>query len=440
MSFLEACRRLVGIDSSPRHGTLAAAEYLGSLCEQAGLHVDYQRESLAGLEQCNLIVRPQAGLPAEEILFQTHLDTSDPGHFSRWTKTQSNPFNASIYNDEIFGLGTADAKLDFLCKLEAAKALQGKALKIPFVLVGTYGAQNGMAGAIKLVRRKKLSAKRAFIGEPTNMQLIVAGQGVAVVEVSIPFSEEEKLYRSEHDVTESSSTQSKMFSAKAEEGNAIVTMLAYLSQLPEGIAIMDLDGGTSQNSVPNTAVLEIDLVGGFRDPILPKISRIFRAVKELEQRLKEFAPNVESSTRSYLNLGMIRTTADEVLLTGTCRLPPSASDGQYEAWMKELAAAARETGAAFRLLSYVKGFSSGEMSDFVHTTQSVLADLGHTVKINKNGGVTEASVLNRSGVECLVWGPGQSFGNSLAPNESIKIEDLKRAIVFYTRIMERLCL
>ena len=58
-------------------------------------------------------------------------------------------------------------------------------------------------------------------------------------------------------------------------------MLDYLEQLPEGIAVMDLDGGISYNAVPSSAVLEIDIMGGFQDPIVPKISAIYEALREV---------------------------------------------------------------------------------------------------------------------------------------------------------------
>ena len=290
MSFLDNCRRLVGLDSTPARGNLSAAEFAGQLCEQAGLHVEFQRENVEGVDQCNIIARPQAETPAREILFLTHLDTVEPGHFGHWTMTQSNPFNASIYNDLMYGLGAADVKLDFLCKLEAAKAFAGKKLKVPFVLVGTFGARSGMAGAIKLIRRKKLNAACAYIGEPTDMQLVVAGKGMALVEISIPFSEEERAYRRDHDLMESSTTQSRMFSSKAGAGeNAVMKMFAYLSQLPDGIALMDLNGGIDHDSVPLNAVLEIDMVAGFQDPILPKILRFLQVCKSSKLNCASFA-------------------------------------------------------------------------------------------------------------------------------------------------------
>jgi len=439
LSFLENCRRLIGLESTPGHGNLAAAEFVGRLCEEAGLHVDYQRENVDGAEQCNVIARPTAETPAKEILFQTHLDTGAAGHFGHWTKTQANPFNASIYNDVIYGLGTADVKLDFLCKLEAMKQFINKPLKMPFVLVGTFGAHNGMNGAIKLIRRKKLNAVKAFVGEPTDMKLVVAGKGLAVVEIAIPFSSEERAYRVNHDSMESSSSQSRIFSGKGGE-NAIMKMFAYLAQLPDGIALMDLDGGTSHSSLPLNAMLEIDMVAAFKDPIVPKISKIFSSLQTLEEDLKQFRDEGFDPPYPTANFGKIRTSETEVRMTGCCRIPPSITDSVYEGWMTKLEQAVKEGGATFRVTDYRKGFITDAQSEFVKTTQEILAKMNLEATPRKITGVTEASVLSRLGIECLVWGPGQSVGNSHAPNESIKLSDLKLASEFYQRVIERFCL
>lgn len=447
MSFLDNCRRLVGHDSSPSRGNLAAAEFAGRLCEEAGLHVEYQRESVEGIDQCNVIARPQAGLPAREILLQTHLDTPEADHFSHWTKTQSNPFNASIYNDVIYGLGTADVKLDFLCKLEAAREFAKRPLKTPFVLVGTFGAQSGMSGAIKLMRRKKLNAKYAFVGEPTDMSLVVAGEGLAVIEVSVPFSEEERIYRRDHDLLESASTQSRMFKGRAAHSsdpssgeNAIMKLFEYLAQLPDGIAIMDLNGGINYNSVPSHAMLEIDTVAGFKEPVLPKITKFYQSFLKLEAELKEFREDGFTPPYPTANLGMVRTSGADVRITGSVRLPPSVTDVVYEGWMKKLESAVQSVGATFRVKDYRKGFATPSESDFVLQSQAILKEMGLGAAPRKMSVATEASVFSRLGVECLVWGPGQSVGNSHAPNESIKIGDLRTATDFYKRVLERFCL
>ena len=439
MSFLDNCRRFIGLDSTPGHGNLSAAEFAGQLCAQAGLHVDYQRETVEGIEQCNVIARPSAAVPEAEILFQTHLDTCEAGHFSHWSKTQSNPFNASIYADVMYGLGSADCKLDFLCKLEALKDFAGKPMRTPFVLAGTFGSQSGMSGAIKLIRRKKLNAVRAFIGEPTGLKLVTAGQGVAVVEISLPFSDEERAYRRDHDLKESSSTQSKMFAAQGGE-NAIMKMLAYLAQLPEGIAVMDLDGGISSHAVPGNSVLEIDTVAGFQDPILPKISKIFTSLKELESDLRSFHEEGFSPPHPTMNLGMIRTSEAEVRVTGCCRLPPSVTDSVYEGWFEKLASSVQAAGATFCVKGYLKGFTADASSDFVRSTLGILTEMGLDPGLHKVSAATEASVMSRTGMECVVWGPGLSVGNSHAPNENIRLSELKTAVAVYRRLAERFCL
>ena len=148
MNLIEACRQVIGLDSTPSQGTREVGEFFAALCKDAGLNVELDHESLSGVEQVNLIARPGSAPQPNELMLQTPMDTVEPGHFAAWTKTQSNPFAASIYGDELFGLGAAHAKLDFLCKLEAIRSLKGKKLRLPFVLVGTYGAQYGMSGAV----------------------------------------------------------------------------------------------------------------------------------------------------------------------------------------------------------------------------------------------------------------------------------------------------
>jgi succinyl-diaminopimelate desuccinylase len=338
----------------------------------------------------------------------------------------------------MYGLGVAEGKLDFLCKLEAARLFAGKKLKRAFVLVATYGSQRGMAGAIKLVRKKKIRAKWALVGSPTNLELITAAQGLAAIEVFVPFSEEEKEYRRRHDVQESSSSQSRMFGGKGD--NAIMKMLAYLQQLPEGIAVMDLDGGISYNSMPTSAVLEIDMMGGFSDPIVPKLTAIYKALLKVEALLEKFHDARFEPPHPTVNLGTIRVNEDGVTMTGACRLPPSVTDQTYEQWMRVIQEACQQNRATFRVRDYRKGFEVSADSELVRTAAETLTTLKLKATHGAFAGATEASVFSHWGVECIVWGPGQSVGNSHAPNESIKMRDLDLAVDFYRQFLEGFCL
>ena len=115
--FIETCRKFISIDSGPLQGTEAICEYAAELCEDFGLNVEIQRQSVAGVPQANIIARSVDHMPENEFLLQTRLDTVDPGIYGQWTLTENNPFNATIVDEKMYGLGVAETKLDFLCKL-----------------------------------------------------------------------------------------------------------------------------------------------------------------------------------------------------------------------------------------------------------------------------------------------------------------------------------
>jgi acetylornithine deacetylase/succinyl-diaminopimelate desuccinylase-like protein len=47
---------------------------------------------------------------------------------------------------------------------------------------------------------------------------------------------------------------------------------------------------------------------------------------------------------------------------------------------------------------------------------------------------TEAGLFHAAGIPAYVWGPGRSVGNIHRPNESIEVDDLSRAVLFYERL------
>lgn len=454
MDFLDACRKFIELDSTPQIGTLEIAQYAAELCRKAGLEVELQTETVNGLEQANVIARPSSEKPAREFMLQTHLDTCDPGAYAHWTKTGANPFQASVYresssdDDEIlYGLGTANAKLDFICKLEAISQLSPSAWKVPPVLVGTFGEETGMHGAIRLIRKKKISADMALIGEPTGLGLVGAGKGFAGVEIEVPFSDEEKNLRAEHDLSDGSTTQSRLFKGRAAHSSApelgesaILKMIDSLTKLPDGIVVMEMEGGVSFNTIPAHAVLEIDMAGGLKDTIGTKISKIMAAIAVVEKEFEaypdtEFAPSIPT-----LSIGLVRTYEDFVKLSGCCRLPPSVSNEVYERWMEILRDACDEIGAVFRVTDYKQPFRTPANHQLIDVCQEALTSLNLNASLQTQSVANEASVFSRFGLSCVVVGPGNGVGNSHAPNEHIYVRELKKATQFYKSVLEKVCL
>lgn len=448
MDFIEACRQLIAIDSTPSHGNRELAKWAAAFCRQKGLHVEEQEEIVGDLEQVNIIARPMNERPAAEFLLQNHLDTVDPGPFSLWTQNGSNPFDAHIIDGKIHGLGAADVKLDFLCKLWALASFGGdRAWKLPPVLVGTFGEETGMQGALKLIRKNKVAAKMALIGEPSDLQLINAAKGFASVEIRVPFSEEELQYRQEHNLRESTSTQSKLFRGKAAHSStphlgesAIIKMLEYLMMLPDSVNIMEIDGGINFNTVPSNAFLEIDIMSAVKEPIAKKVANIYRAIKAMELEFLSYKDNDFHPSTPTLNIGLIRTNEDDIQISGSCRIPPIITHEVYEGWMDQLRVVCEKNGAIFRVNDYKKPYRTEMNSILVKGCLDELRALGLSDKPITQPSTNEASIFSRIGVECVCFGPGKREDNVHTPQEHVAVADLEKAIEFYKKVIERFCL
>jgi acetylornithine deacetylase/succinyl-diaminopimelate desuccinylase-like protein len=451
LEFIESCRKFIELESTPSSGSMELAQFAADLCRKAGLHVELQSESHNGLDQANVIARPIQLRPSNELLLQTHFDTNDPGNYALWTRTGANPFNATIYQNTLYGLGAANAKLDFLCKLRAIMDLQSSVKnvqwRLPFVLVGTFGEEHGMPGAVKLIRKKKISAKAALVGEPTDLSLVHAGKGFAAVEIEIPFSEEERDFRAKHDLGDGTTTQSRIFMGKAAHStspeigeSAVSKMLDYLSKLPDGLAVMEIEGGTNYNTIPAHAILEIDMVGGLRDTISTKIASIIHAISEVEKRFKFFADSEFTPPEPTLNIGLIRTFEDFVKISGCVRLTPSVTHEVYVEWMEILRKACEAVGAVFRVTDYKQPFKTSLEEPLLKICQGELQKMGLPTHCGAQSVANEANVFSRFGIASVVIGPGRGVGNSHAPNEHVKIEDLDKAAQFYKAVLERVCL
>jgi len=179
---LAAAQRLIAIDSRASVSTRNVVAFLAPLCRDAGLDVLVQRELRDGVEQFNLV----ATRPAEcngALLLATHLDTVAPGDPSMWKVSGGRPFALTERDGQLYGLGCADVKLDFLCKLAALERVRHERLKRPVVLAGTYGEEVGRYGAALLVRELERLPVMALVGEPTALRVCTLHKGYIEVHV-----------------------------------------------------------------------------------------------------------------------------------------------------------------------------------------------------------------------------------------------------------------
>lgn len=449
MSFINACRELISIDTTPAQGSLKAVQWLEDFCQKKGLYVETQLEVISGREEANIIVRPSAHpRQGADFLLQAHLDTVEPGPFHAWSKTNYDPFNATIENGRIYGLGTAEVKLDLLCKIEALAHYRGHAeFKMDPVVVGTFGEETGMQGALRLIRKNKVSPKMALIAEPSDLNVIVAGKGLAHVEVRIPFSDEEMKHRDTHDLKESTSTQSKIFKGKSTHSSspqwgesAIQKLFEHLEQLPSSLTIMEIDGGTNFNSIPSSAFLELDFIQNRSTTISERLLKLHRCLKDIDFQISQIEDSRFEPKVSTLDVGVIRTFKDHIYLAGTFRMLPSVTQDKYEKWMLMIQKVCEDIQAQFRIVDYKKSFSTAENSILVKAALDTLKGLERASGVMTQSSTNEASLFSRIGIDCICLGPGKREDNIHTPHENVEVRDLELAQQFYTRMIERICL
>ncbi len=443
MDFLSAAQKLIAIDTSPEQGNIEAVRFLQALAETLGFTTVVSEDVSDGVSQANIFIHPSKKV--QKLLLQTHLDTVDPGSFALWNKTGFNPFQASIRGDKIYGLGAADVKLDFLCKLFAMKRANWERLSGSTVLLGTFGEEDHMRGAIKAVRERRILPTVALIGEPTDLQIIYAGKGIARLEIIIPFASKNEDEWAGSDVT--ASTQSKIFQGKAahssspETGeNAIVKMLEYLAKLPESIQVLNVDGGVGFNTIPTQAALEFDLTAQKADALGKQLRAIYGAIVSLESEFKKFVSKEFDPPFSTLNVGSIRTARDHVRLTGAVRWTSDVPESVYTQWMGSIADTCKREKAVFRILDVKKPFSTNPASPFAQECMQKIRELGVLAEMKTQPVTNEANVLSRFGFDCIVFGPGKRQYNSHTPEENVLIKDLKTAEDFYLSMIEKVCL
>jgi acetylornithine deacetylase/succinyl-diaminopimelate desuccinylase-like protein len=251
-AFLQLARQLIAANTVSANGTRQAADLLASLWGHAGLAVRRQV-----VEEIHVNVLGGPGGDAHGpggVLLVTHLDTvpAGPGWATDpWTLTEKDGF--------FYGLGAADVKLDALCKAEAARRLQGRKFSRPFWLLGTFGEEVGLRGARHFASSdlfREVAPRDVLCGEPSELQLITAHKGYAVVRCTVRDKKARLVSSAGPGVEELRFGGKAAHSSTPHLGvNAIEKALAWAKS--SGAPVIAARGGTSSNVVPASCTLHV---------------------------------------------------------------------------------------------------------------------------------------------------------------------------------------
>lgn len=282
-------------------GEQAMADYVAEAARGMGAEVE-QYEVEPG--RPNLLARVDRGR-RRTLMFECHLDTVG-------LAPMPDALNPRIEGGRLYGRGSADPKGSLAAMLSVLESAAGDpGFPVDVWLAGSMDEEITMRGSRALAeRRPKVDA--VIVGEPTNLQPIVAHKGVLRWRVR--------------------TTGVAAHSATPERGrNAIFDMQTVIAALRAGIepglarsmhprlgratwSVGVIEGGEAVNVVPDTCQIDCDrrlLPGEEPEAVLAEVDRALDALRQGDAglRVEREAP--------YVHVPPMETAADEAVVRAT---------------------------------------------------------------------------------------------------------------------------
>jgi acetylornithine deacetylase/succinyl-diaminopimelate desuccinylase-like protein len=435
VEILRVAERFIATPSVSRDGNLAVAELACELLREVGLEPRLERETAGGVEHANVVADVGSARGDGGLLLVTHLDTVPPGDPARWTATGGDPFRPTCDGDRLYGLGSADVKTDFVCKVAALARVDRARLRRPLRIVGTFGEEIGLLGARALVASGGTRGfGAALVGEPSELAAIVAHKGYAVFEATLPAAAATSgpavRVREVFDGVSAHSSTPHL-------GKNAIERALERACAPDVLGIVSIEGGEAVNQVPDRCVVELcvrrsgaatpDCVAYPRAPLAAFLAT-WRAFQSslAAPRDARFDPD-----RTVASLGRARMQGGRPAFSFDVRPIPGVDPAAVTAPLEEIAelACARRNPALE---------SHGE-TPLARAVADAQRALGLAVRSGTKATCTEAGVLAAAGLDALVIGPGVSVGNIHRPNEHTRISEALLAADLYARVIESLC-
>lgn len=490
--FLDEARRMIRINSVSSNGNEEIANYAVALMQDRGLktqvqHVTHSNEDISK-RQFNVIGILGDPLVDRKIrkglLLNTHLDTVSPGIPENWTETGADPFAATIKDGKIFGLGSADVKLDFLCKLHAVEKFRERKLKNPIYLVGTCGEEIGMFGAKYLIKSLSLNPKFVLVGEPSDLKVVYAHKCLNLFRVSIGYQLVERDARGFNRRIDLHSFGKSAHSSYPHLGsNAILSTVDFLHRAQEQgfeMRFTRVDGGDTVNKVPDHSVIQFYLtshqfedfkrffretikaegkekafrveLGGVGDTgvrflpdnLFPCLTEIVSFFKDLSSQLEKKADNTYDPAYSTVNFGQLKQKMGNVEMHFDIRLLPDISPEEtlqtIQKGIQAIATRYPSLNVSVERQRMNPGLNMSLDDQLLQVCREAMGQAGIEPSFSKKATSTEAAQYFQAGYQAVVFGPGKSQGNSHSPNEHNLLEQLEKAIRFYEMVIEKVCL
>jgi acetylornithine deacetylase/succinyl-diaminopimelate desuccinylase-like protein len=440
---------MIAIPSVTTDGTAELVDYL---LETVVPHIPGEPNRLAEADGCNvnlLVTVPgtQGGAP---LLLNSHLDTVPAGEPRAWSATAGNPFGPRVDGDRLVGLGSADAKLDWLCKAEAIRRCARDGFRRPILLLGTYGEERGLVGARRFLESAAgRSPSLALVGEPTECRLVTQHKALLVAELH--------LVATSREIAQELGSRRRRYDGRAahsatpDRGESAI--LKALDALADETPVVSIRGGDAANRVPT--LCEVELAVSRRGRAANASGNVRPMSPALLTAAREFARQLDTLSRSEVredpafspprltaNIGRINGEAESLVLTFDVRALPGGSGAAVRAAVEKIIRQLEATFAGVRARMVIERDNaalSPAPADLIDRALGAMEVVGLPRVVTTKSGCTEAGLYASAGIPALVFGAGQSAGNIHAPNEWTSIAQLHQAVDFYVAFIRSYC-
>ena len=371
--------QLIAFDSVSRHSNLPLIEFIQNYLQEHGVESQliYNDEGTkANLLAC---IGPRV---AGGVVLSGHSDVV-PVEGQPWA---TDPFQLTEREGRLYGRGTADMKSFIALALAAVPAMQQAPLQRPVLLAFSYDEEVGCLGAPRLIEQLKKEYPQplaVIVGEPTSMQTVMAHKSITTLRTTV--------------------TGHEAHSSQVQRGVSAVTLAARLitfidEMMRENQAAADKDspfvppyttlhtgvvqGGTAVNIISRHCYFDWDIRCLPGDQAQRYIQRLNDYAEQLLTPLRALAADISIETQIIADV--------------------PAFDNPH--------------GAARALLSHLNPEFKPQVVPYV----------------------SEAGQFQQAGFDTILCGPG-SIDQAHQPNEFITIDQVRRAEVFFDRLIQFLC-
>jgi acetylornithine deacetylase len=376
----EMIQRLVAFDTTSRESNLGLIEWVRDWLQ--GFGIESRLTYDADRRKANLFATIARG-ERPGIVLSGHTDVV-PVDGQPW---DTDPFAATIKDDRIYARGACDMKSFIAAALAMTPRFLAAELKAPVHFALSYDEELGCLGVRGLIEdlvRNGITAAGCIVGEPTDMQPVIANKGMRTFRCSVRGKE--------------------AHSALAPHGVNAIEYAARLVAHIRGIAdrLQATEARDDGFHVPFTTLQTGLIRGGTAPNIVPRDCEFHFEFRYLP------GADPEALERE------IKAFAADVLEPEMRRVDPQA-------------------GFEFFTKAQIPGLDTAEGDQVTALAQALSRNRGLT----KVAYAAEAGLFQQAGIPSIICGPG-SIEQAHKPNEFIALDQVARCEAFLERLVGEL--